>query len=194
MTSVRTLLSIGLLLLAGVTFAQEPGGAIRGKVDYCGTGGMDGMQVYVPGRQFVVVTSEDGQFLLEGLPAGEYRLFYRYADKILNRADAVKVTSTEATDLGVVSFCDKAQLAPVVTATVKDCSAQGGDIPAILIDHGTGACKGGKVVIEKCDKWYADCDKKPANGCETDIKHDDLNCGSCGNACLPGQICALGFC
>lgn len=194
MTIARILISTGLLILAGAACAQEAGGVIRGQVDYCGTGGMDGMQVYVPGRQFVVLTSEDGKFMLEGLPAGEYRLFYRYGDKILKRADAVKIGVAEATDLGKVSFCDRDQLAPIVTSTVKDCGAQEGDIPAILIANGTGACKGGKVVVEKCDKWFADCDKKPENGCETDIKHDDQNCGRCGNACSTGEVCAMGFC
>lgn len=194
MTIARILFCACLLSLAGVVSAQEAGGAIRGQVDYCGTGGMDGMQVYVPGRQFVVLTAEDGRFLLEGLPSGEYRLFYRYGDKILNRAAPVNVTAAQTLDLGKVSFCDRAQLAPVVNATAKDCLAQQGDIPAILVEHGEGVCKGGKVVIEKCDKWYDDCDKNPANGCETDIKHDDQNCGRCGNACNPGQICALGFC
>lgn len=194
MTIARILIAVGLLTVAGIVSAQETGGAIRGKVDYCGAGGMDGMQVYVPGRQFMVMTAEDGQFLLEGLPPGEYRLFYRYADKVLNRAAAVNVTAAQTTDLGVVSFCDRAQVAPVVSATAKECTEQNGDIPAILIEHGTGTCKGGKVIVQKCDKWYDDCDKKPANGCETDLKHDDLNCGRCGNACDPGQICALGFC
>jgi len=190
----RILFSICLLFAAGAALAQEPGGSIRGQIDYCGAGGIDGMQVYVPGRQFVVVTDKDGRFLLENLPAGDYPLVYRVGDKVLNRAAAVNVTAAQTTDLGKVSFCDRAQLAPVVTATVKECGAQQGDIPAILVEHGAGACKGGKVVVEKCDKWFADCDKQPANGCETDIKHDDQNCGRCGNVCNPGQICALGFC
>jgi hypothetical protein len=190
----RTLFSICLLFAAGLALAQEPGGTLSGQVDYCGTGGVDGMQVYVPGRQYVVVTDKDGRFLLENLPVGEYRLVYRFGDKILKRADAVNVAAAQAIDLGVVSFCDRAQLAPVVTATAKECGAQEGDIPAILVANGTGTCKGGKVVVEKCDKWFADCDNKPANGCETDIKHDDLNCGGCGNACTPGEVCAMGFC
>lgn len=189
----RPLVSICLLFAAGLALAQTPGGSIRGQIDYCGTGGIDGMQVYVPGRQFLVVTDKDGQFLLENVPAGEYPLVYRVGDKVLNRAQAVSVAAAQTTDLGVVSFCDRAQLAPVVTATANDCPQQG-DIPAILVEHGTGACKGGKVVVEKCDKWYADCDKKPANGCETDIKHDDQNCGRCGNICTPGEVCAMGFC
>lgn len=192
--TARLLLSFSLLALAGAALGEDTGGAIHGRVDYCGTGGMDGMQVYVPGRQFIVLTGEDGRFLLEGLPVGEYPVFYRYTDKILHRMDSVTVTAAQTTDLGVVSFCDRARLAPVVTATATECGAQQGDIPAILIAHGEGSCKGGKVVVEKCDKWYADCDKKPANGCETDIKHDDLNCGRCGNACDPGETCALGFC
>jgi hypothetical protein len=50
------------------------------------------------------------------------------------------------------------------------------------------------VTVKSCNKWYGDCDGKPSNGCETDLKHDDKNCGSCGNECEYGEICALGFC
>ena len=42
----------------------------------------------------------------------------------------------------------------------------------------------------KCDPYYADCDDKTPNGCETFLVTNE-NCGACGNACPAGQECRL---
>jgi hypothetical protein len=46
---------------------------------------------------------------------------------------------------------------------------------------------------------FADCDKNPANGCETYVGGDSSNCGACGNVCpWSASFCSggqcLGFC
>ena len=34
-----------------------------------------------------------------------------------------------------------------------------------------------------CFPGWDDCDGIPSNGCETDLTHNSLNCGGCGNVC-----------
>ncbi len=56
------------------------------------------------------------------------------------------------------------------------------------------ACTGG-VCTRSCDAGFDDCDAdKLTNGCETDLLTSESNCGFCGNACAPGQICDAGSC
>jgi hypothetical protein len=53
-----------------------------------------------------------------------------------------------------------------------------------------------------CEAPYADCDKNPANGCETNTTMDVGNCGACGVVCsIPnatpqcnGGVCSCGGC
>jgi hypothetical protein len=51
-----------------------------------------------------------------------------------------------------------------------------------------GACGG------QCGANYADCDGLTENGCEANTSIDNRNCGACGNACLPDQVCFQGNC
>jgi hypothetical protein len=52
--------------------------------------------------------------------------------------------------------------------------------------HATASCGGGKCVIESCQNEWADCDKNPNNGCETDL-NSPTSCGSCGTKCSAGK-------
>ncbi len=45
-----------------------------------------------------------------------------------------------------------------------------------------------------CIEGYEDCDKLEDNGCETNLTVDNRNCGACGNACAPNQVCSQGRC
>lgn len=47
------------------------------------------------------------------------------------------------------------------------------------VSHATPSCNRGKCSIESCDDGFGDCDKNPANGCETPL-NTTLNCGKCG--------------
>ncbi len=93
-------------------------GSIKGTVDYCGQGGVDGMQVYLPGLPFVVITSATGQFRFDGVAVGEYNLHYRAGGKLLNRNPGVPVLAGQVTDLSVIVFCDAAG-APLAVAPVS---------------------------------------------------------------------------
>jgi hypothetical protein len=55
-------------------------------------------------------------------------------------------------------------------------------------------CGAGQCQTLKCVSGEADCNHDlslgcSSDGCETDVKTDPKNCGSCGNACAPGQEC-----
>lgn len=76
----------------------------------------------------------------------------------------------------------------------NNCDGQVDELGAIWIEKGTGICQQGVVVIRSCEKGFADCDGKAANGCETNIMEDNENCGACGNACPASEICAAGMC
>jgi eukaryotic-like serine/threonine-protein kinase len=49
-------------------------------------------------------------------------------------------------------------------------------------DHASPACSEGACKLA-CDPDFADCDRRPANGCEVNTKTSLANCGACGNAC-----------
>lgn len=56
------------------------------------------------------------------------------------------------------------------------------------------ACANGQCGLGACTQGFADCDKKPANGCEIDVASDVANCGGCGAKCPLGDKCAGGHC
>jgi hypothetical protein len=56
------------------------------------------------------------------------------------------------------------------------------------------ACVGGKCMITTCKSGFADCNGKPADGCEVNLTvDDDAHCRSC-KKCGSGQICLGGDC
>ncbi len=58
--------------------------------------------------------------------------------------------------------------------------------------NGKAACSNGCQLL--CDAGFEDCDKDPANGCETVTKFDPENCGSCDKKCTSGESCVDGGC
>ncbi len=45
-----------------------------------------------------------------------------------------------------------------------------------------------------CEDGWADCNNDLSDGCEVNVLEDENNCGSCGNACAPGEFCINGVC
>lgn len=76
----------------------------------------------------------------------------------------------------------------------NNCNGEIDELLSVDINNGVGFCANGKVSVKSCRKGFDDCDKDPANGCETDIFNDGENCGACGNACSGEHVCALGMC
>jgi hypothetical protein len=65
------------------------------------------------------------------------------------------------------------------------------------LSNANATCTGGKCEIASCAPGFADCDKNPANGCETNTNTSTGNCGSCGTACSPANAtgaCSNGTC
>jgi hypothetical protein len=59
--------------------------------------------------------------------------------------------------------------------------------------HATAVCANGKCVYA-CDEYSADCNGKAYDGCEVSTGDDPMNCGGCGLACKPGELCWRGAC
>ncbi|MGE0789820.1 MAG: hypothetical protein AB7S26_29375, partial [Sandaracinaceae bacterium] len=60
--------------------------------------------------------------------------------------------------------------------------------------NATWSCPAGVCNVATCAAGYDDCDGVDANGCESVLATDDLNCGACGNACMGDETCVAGSC
>ncbi len=64
--------------------------------------------------------------------------------------------------------------------------------------NGRPACTMGTCGVGMCTAPYENCDMSAANGCETDLNNDSMNCGACGNRCPAGEnstgACVMGRC
>jgi hypothetical protein len=257
----------------GWAASQAQYGGIKGRVNFCGQGGHEGMRIFVPGRQFMLFTGEDGQFLFERLPVGEYSLYYSIDEKVVNKNKNIQVYNDTILDLGEIAFCDQidkpgndaptegqtptfspavdgqtpskeeAEVPPSKFTTSEgagvscaknpdqpdckdvdkdgvvaandcndqdpdihpgaiercdgvdnNCNGQVDEIVTVLVNNGNGKCENGAVKLLSCQKGFADCDKDISNGCETDIKRDNENCGACGNICSNLETCVMGSC
>jgi hypothetical protein len=65
---------------------------------------------------------------------------------------------------------------------------------ACTVAHGWGVCWGGICKIGGCNSPWADCNGIYADGCETDLSSNNNNCGACGHACGPTQLCCHSAC
>lgn len=191
-------------------------GVVRGQVNYCGKGGVEGMQVYVPGRQFVVVTAADGKFLFDQLPAGEYVLKFKLGKRVFKHSSKIYVFQQKVSELAEVAFCEKDEASGTLSEPLQNPSAST-PVPAVPvlqqtptgqptakgvctdgsvvnINNGTAECKNGHLKLLSCSKGHGDCDHKIENGCEIDLMNDNDHCGSCNNACSMLETCSLGSC
>jgi len=58
----------------------------------------------------------------------------------------------------------------------------------------TRTCSGGSC-NGTCATGYDDCNNdKLTDGCESDVRYDEANCGACGNDCAAGESCVQGTC
>jgi hypothetical protein len=75
----------------------------------------------------------------------------------------------------------------------ENCGGCGHVCPGKQWPHFVPTCNSG-VCGGVCEEPYADCDRLSENGCEINTRIDNRNCGACGNACLPDQVCSEGKC
>lgn len=75
-------------------------------------------------------------------------------------------------------------------ASATSCGACGVTCPSG--PHATSACLAGACSLQ-CAAGFGDCNRKAADGCETQLLKDKHNCGVCGQTCLVGS-CEAGTC
>jgi len=56
-----------------------------------------------------------------------------------------------------------------------------------------GICSDGRCDLT-CAARHADCNMLAADGCESDLRSDAMNCGACGVVCASGDSCVHGVC
>lgn len=210
------------LVASAALFTDTPKtGSIQGSVNFCGKGGVDGMQIYIPGLPHVVITGEDGRFQLPDLPEGKYDLHYRLADRLLNRNLGVRVLSKQVTDLSVISFCDHGLAAAKPQTASPEAPVSAGAAPAAAISPqlaqpGQSGCDAadptcqdadgdGVVAAQDCDDHNAKihpgaieaCDGID-NNCNGQIDENAMvlvmhGIGACQNGQVVVQSCKQGF-
>ncbi|WP_455374760.1 MopE-related protein [Kaarinaea lacus] len=169
----KTLLFLSALVPALFVLAIAPPafsagnvtGTIKGKVDYCGKGGYLGMQVFIPGRQFMVLLGMDGNFIFDGVPAGNYDINYAINGQLVNENKNVSVSAGGTNDLGNIVFCadNKAPAAQPAKDPCEenpnsaDCvdADKDGVVAAKDCDDNNASVKPG--AIEKCDGIDNNC-------------------------------------
>ncbi|MDQ3035553.1 MAG: MopE-related protein [Myxococcota bacterium] len=60
--------------------------------------------------------------------------------------------------------------------------------------NATATCGSGTCQIQSCNAGFGNCDGIDSNGCETDVRSDAANCGSCGMACGASSTCSASSC
>ena len=75
--------------------------------------------------------------------------------------------------------------------TLTDC---GGCGVACAVAGGTASCASGVCEVAMCYRFAGDCNMDPTDGCETDLRADDMACGDCATSCGPGETCMNGRC
>jgi hypothetical protein len=78
-----------------------------------------------------------------------------------------------------------------LNTTVGSCGACG---RACSLPNATAACAAGGCTVAACAANFGNCDGNAANGCETDLRGSNGNCGRCGTACGAGTVCSNGAC
>ena len=95
---------IGVLFLSSAH--AEDFGSIQGQVNFCDRGGLDGVVVHIPGRQYTVITDSTGKFKFDLVPVGVYEIHYRYKDKSVYSNSGVLVNDGATTNLQKISLCN----------------------------------------------------------------------------------------
>lgn len=92
----------------------------------------------------------------------------------------------------VLSYCLKPNtlcngVCKNLNTDMSNCGSCGTICPS-SVSHGTVSCQNG-ACRANCEKDYGNCDGTIANGCESYLRFDANNCGSCGLKCPSGYAC-----
>lgn len=65
------------------------------------------------------------------------------------------------------------------------------------LDNATASCTNQECIVKTCAAGFSNCNGDHADGCETNLKSDDFNCGTCNKVCSfpnAGATCSAGEC
>ncbi|MEZ4406093.1 MAG: hypothetical protein R3A52_06430 [Polyangiales bacterium] len=65
------------------------------------------------------------------------------------------------------------------------------DNACALPNTATAGCTAGACSVVRCAEGFGDRDGDAANGCETDTRASEANCGACGACALPNVTSAV---
>lgn len=185
------------------------GGQIVGAINNA-PGSSSYLQVFVPGKPFLVITDSEGKFQLAPIPPSSYEL----AVETLSGGSTkryfvphVSVLDGQTTDVGTVKLCQSSTYQPpdcLCADKLSNCSGTCMDTAADTKNCGSCGnvcgygfnCTNGECVnpYPMCDPGLVLC-----SGQCIDIKSDVTNCGGCGRACpsyVPNgsYLCVSGTC
>jgi len=95
---------------------------------------------------------------------------------------------------GSFSNCDGNAANGCEVDTQTDPAQCGGCGNPCVVPNATPTCVAGACAVGVCKAGFTDCDGDVTNGCEAVFADDPKNCGSCGEACPPGESCVTGTC
>lgn len=78
-------------------------GNIHGFVERCGPEGSLGIEIYIPGKSFVVKTGISGEFTLSHVPEGIYQLVFMLSDTVIESIPDVQVVKKSVTEVGTIT-------------------------------------------------------------------------------------------
>jgi hypothetical protein len=90
------------------------------------------------------------------------------------------------------TLCDKTCVD--LRTDTDNCGVCGTSCPTSPPNSLGSLCSQGKCSISGCKPNYGDCNTQISDGCETDLRFADNNCGTCGVTCPSGQKCSLSQC
>ena len=109
-------LLISALLFSSVTYGDNEqsnkidnintSGQIKGRVSYCNNGSkiFSGLTVYIPGKSFLSITKDTGDFSLSYVPMGIHSIEISKNGSVLRNISRVPVSKGKLTDLGLVGI------------------------------------------------------------------------------------------
>ena len=200
---VKSVVLLLMLSTGAAAQAADATGTISGTVNYCDQGGILGMKISLSGRQASVYTADDGKFVFEAVPQGNYVLFYTVNEKLVHVSKDVLVQAGGTAALGEIAFC-ASKPADAVAQEMKTIITSGCP-PNSPAPECVDKDKDGVVAAEDCDDNNENirpgapevCDGMD-NNCSGVI--DDLGTvwiangeGVCKNGAIAVKSCNKGF-